>query len=97
MATETSIPISQYYPILTNLDGEAGTTTGHYFHQDVWAAKRVKQKDPDRHFDISSRLDGFISHLLLFMDVHMIDIRPLHSDVEGLNFIQADATELAFF
>lgn len=96
-ATEASIPISQYYPILTDIDEEAGTATGHYFHQDIWAAKKIKEKDPDRHFDIGSRLDGFIAHLLTFREVHMIDIRPLDSDVEGLNFIQGDATELAFF
>jgi SAM-dependent methyltransferase len=31
------------------------------------------------------------------MDVHMVDIRPLDADIQGLNFIQGDATELSFF
>lgn len=95
-STESSIPITRYYPIVTDIDQDAGTATGHYFHQDLWAAKRIREEEPERHFDIGSRLDGFVAHLLSFREVTMIDIRPLDSEVEGLNFVQGDATELAF-
>jgi len=40
------------------------------------------------------RVDGFISHLLVFMDVEVIDIWPLKSALPELHFIQDDATEL---
>lgn len=62
----------------------------------MWAARKIRKRAPDRHVDIGSRLDGFITHLLVFRDVIVVDIRPVESDVEGLSFIRGDATELAF-
>jgi SAM-dependent methyltransferase len=44
---------------------------------------------------VGSRIDGFITHLLVFMPVTVVDIRPLSSRVPGLTFIQEDATTLA--
>lgn len=73
---------------------EAAGNLGYYFWQDLWAAKKIFQAGPSEHFDIGSRVDGFIAHVLSFMPVTMIDIRPLPQKVEGLNFIQADATNL---
>lgn len=96
-STNSSIPIARHYPILTDIDQDAGTATGHYFHQDLWAARRIREENPDEHYDIGSRLDGFISHLLVFRDVTVIDIRPLNSDVKGLEFVQDDATKLDVF
>lgn len=85
------------YPILTDFHGEAGTIGGVYFHQDLWAAKKIFAARPSQHIDIGSRFDGFIAHLLIFMPVKVIDIRPLSSDLPGLTFIQDDATLLANF
>jgi hypothetical protein len=45
--------------------------------------------------DVGSRLDGFVAHVLTFMPVEVIDVRPLRSDVEGLSFVQSDATTLS--
>ena len=67
---------------------------GYYFWQDLWAARKIFQVKPSEHYDIGSRVDGFIAHVLPFMPVTMIDIRPLPQKVEGLHFIQADATNL---
>jgi SAM-dependent methyltransferase len=44
--------------------------------------------------DIGSRLDGFVAHLLVFMPVTSIDVRPLRSTVQGLSFLEEDATTL---
>ena len=68
---------------------------GSYSWQDLWAAKRIFTYRPDVHYDIGSRFDGFITHLLSFGQiVRMIDIRPLDIHILGLEFIQADATKL---
>jgi hypothetical protein len=83
------------FPILADMRSGAGTASGHYFHQDLWAAKKIYAQRPQEHFDIGSRIDGFIAHLLVFMPVTVIDIRPLESDVAGLTFLQDDASELA--
>jgi SAM-dependent methyltransferase len=87
--------VGQLMPMLTDYRGSAGAATGHYFHQDLWAARRIFRRRPARHIDIGSRIDGFIAHLLVFMDVQVIDILPLDSKVPGLYFHQDDATSLA--
>jgi hypothetical protein len=91
------LKIKNFRPILTDRGDKAGIAEGHYFHQDIWAAKKIFQKNPNKHIDIGSRIDGFISHLLSFRTVEVVDIRPITSDVEGLGFIQADATAMSGF
>ena len=81
------------YPCLNDWDDNAGSLS-YYFWQDLWAARKIFQVKPSSHYDIGSRVDGFIAHVLPFMPLTMIDIRPLPQKVEGLSFIQADATNL---
>lgn len=85
--------IKNLYPCLNDWDDNAGSL-GYYFWQDLWAARKIFQARPSQHYDIGSRVDGFIAHVLPFMEVTMLDIRPLPQKVSGLNFIQADATNL---
>ena len=85
--------IVRIWPCLNDWGGGAGSLDC-YFWQDLWAARKIFQLRPTEHYDIGSRVDGFIAHLLSFMPVTMIDIRPLSQKVEGLKFIQADATNL---
>lgn len=66
-----------------------------YFWQDLWAAKRIYKNKPDIHYDIGSRIDGFITHLLSFgQKVKMMDVRPFPIHVDGLEFVETDATYL---
>ncbi len=89
------ISIRDLFPILTDRDDTAGVADGHYFHQDLWAARKIFARAPARHIDIGSRVDGFVAHLLVFMPVTIIDIRQLDSNIPGLSFIRDDATQLA--
>lgn len=82
-------------PFLHDFDADAGEASGHYFHQDLWAARLIYERRPSHHLDIGSRIDGFVAHLLTFMPVTVIDVRPLPSQVVGLSFIQGDATDLS--
>jgi len=81
------------YVCVNDWGAQAGST-GIYFYQDLWAAKKIFEKRPSEHFDIGSSVSGFIAHVLSFMPVTMIDIRPLPEKIENLKFIQADATNL---
>ncbi len=73
--------------------GQAGTVT-QSFWEDLWAARHIYEKKPAMHYDIGSRIDSFISHLLTFgQKVTLIDVRPLGYDI-GVDFIQADAANL---
>jgi SAM-dependent methyltransferase len=79
---------------LLDSDQSAGLADPHYFYQDLWAARLVYRARPQHHFDVGSRIDGFISAVLVFMDVTMLDIRPLPAPPTGLRFRQADAAAL---
>jgi len=82
-------------PMLHDRREEAGGIQSHYFFQDIWAARKIHNVRPTRHIDIGSLIEGFVAHLLCFMPVEVIDIRPLRKEVAGLTFVQEDATHLA--
>jgi len=94
LRTKGDLPFGGSFPVFDEYAETAGAASGHYFHMDLWAARRIHQEQPERHLDIGSRLDGFIAHLLVFRTVDVLDIRPLENAIPGLNFIQGDATKL---
>jgi hypothetical protein len=76
---------------------DAGINFNDYFLvQDLWAAKKVFKNRPSSHYDIGSRVDGFITHILSFgVKTVLIDIRNLNTyGIEDLEFIRDDATTL---
>lgn len=89
-------------PMLTDYRDCAGMIERHYFLTDIMMAREVIRRKPQRHYDIGSRIDGFISHLLAVdMDVTIIDVRPLDEinpggGIRSLKFIQADAVNLEY-
>jgi len=94
-----TMQIKQEYnmPIYTDKIAKAGSVHS-YFWQDLWAARKIYKEAPKKHYDIGSRIDGFVAHLLTFRDnVSLIDIRPLDREVDGLKFLCADATNLNNF
>ncbi|WP_051196905.1 DUF268 domain-containing protein [Butyrivibrio sp. XBB1001] len=91
-------PIVGIIPIIGNNRMEAGNIDRHYYLQDIYMAQKVMKNQPSVHYDIGSRVDGFISHLLCNrVPVTMIDIRPLPISIDGLSFIEGDATDLSQF
>lgn len=88
------LSLSHLYPILSDYADAAGTAKGHYFFQDLWVAQQIYAAKPGIHLDVGSRIDGFVAHLLTFMPVTVVDIRPLQSEIPGLTFHQADGTSL---
>ncbi len=81
-----------FFPILNEKNSDAGTVSGHYFHQDLYVAKKVHQNNPSSHLDIGSRIDGFVAHLAVYRKVEVMDIRPLNSKIENIVFKQQDIT-----
>lgn len=86
--------LNQLLPVLNESNLPAGTARGHYFYQDLWAARKVYVRQPSSHLDVGSRIDGFVAHLLTFMPVSVVDVRSLESSVPGLTFTRADARNL---
>lgn len=82
------------WPVIGEKYANAGKT-GNYFWQDLWAARLIYKSGVKEHFDIGSRIDGFIAHLLAAdIKVTLIDIREFPSYVENLHTIIDDATNL---
>ena len=80
---------------LTDCIQEAGGVGQDYFFQDMWAAREIYRSNVKHVYDIGSRIDGFIAHLLAMeVNVTLLDIRPFPHKIEGLNFIQADAMHM---
>jgi SAM-dependent methyltransferase len=83
--------ITHSYPILTDYDAEAGSASGHYFHQDLLVASFIHGRNPARHIDIGSRIDGFVAHVASFRRIEVMDIRDLGNvGHPNISFIKAD-------
>lgn len=88
------------WPILNEYRSEAGGVEPTYFYMDVIMANQIIKKQPKKHFDIGSRVDGFISHLISAgIETTLIDVRPLSvnkiPEIPELHFLQSDATSLS--
>jgi len=83
-------------PIVADWGAPAGGLDD-YFHQDLWAARKIYERRPSRHVDIGSRLDGFVAHVLVFMTVEYVDIRRLSAAIHNLKVTETDATLLETF
>lgn len=73
---------------------EAGQASGHYFHQDLWVARKVFESCPRKHVDVGSSIYGFVSHVASFREIEVLDIRPVSSQVKGIHFVQQDIMNL---
>lgn len=83
--------ITQNYMILADYADNAGTSKGHYFHQDLLVAKLINEHNPKRHIDIGSRVDGFVAHVASFREIEVFDVRPLERSIHtNIKFRQAD-------
>lgn len=87
--------IAKNYPIYDDFKGQAGTASGHYFHQDLLVATFISKANPARHIDVGSRMDGFIAHVASFREIEVLDVRPLKSPGhDQIKFMQANLMEL---
>lgn len=73
---------------------ESGKMSGHYFHQDIFVARRILVNNPERHVDVGSRTDGFVAHVAVFRKIEVLDIRDQESKVRNVSFRQADILHL---
>jgi len=79
-------------PQLSDRNSESGTARGHYFHQDLYVARKIFERKPRKHVDIGSRIDGFVAHVAAFRPIEVFDIRPVNSHVKNILFRQMDFT-----
>jgi SAM-dependent methyltransferase len=83
-------------PCLKDRRDAAGSARGHYFLQDIWAARLVHKFAPEEHVDVGSRVDGFVAHVASFCRVKYVDIRPITTGVPGLAGVRGSVCNLPF-
>jgi len=79
------------------LDDNTGTTNfdAHYTYHPAWAARIVKEINPELHVDISSTLH-FCSILSAFVKTAFYDYRPASLKLDNLESRHADLVQLPF-
>lgn len=82
------------YPIVKDRFSQSGVMSGHYFHQDLFVARKILTNNPSRHLDIGSRTDGFVAHVAVFRNIEIMDIREQKSKVKNIIFRKADLMQL---
>lgn len=88
--------ITTSYPMFADYDDQAGSAKGHYFHQDLLVASFVHDRNPSRHVDIGSRIDGFVAHVAAFRKIDVMDVRDLGSTGhDNISFFKADLMDEA--
>ena len=83
-------PFGSFFPCIHDKYESSGIAKGHYFFQDLFVANSIFLNSPNRHIDIGSRIDGFVAHVASFRKIKVVDIRALNSNIDNLEFIQAD-------
>lgn len=82
-------------PFLHDSTQEGGSTRNEYFWQDLFVARLIFGAAPDKHVDIGSRVDGFVSHVASYRSIEVFDVRPIKAVVPGVIFKKADLMDLA--
>lgn len=82
--------IKSLFPCLHDKSDKSGTAKGHYFHQDLLVASEIFKKNPSKHLDIGSRVDGLVAHIVAFREIEVFDIRPLDSEHKNILFKKMD-------
>jgi hypothetical protein len=80
----------KFLPSLNDFNDSAGAADGHYFWQDLVCAQWINEENPEKHFDVGSRVDGFIAHLLASREIILLDIRPLPYEIPRLTMVEGD-------
>jgi len=87
--------ITNTYAIYDDFKKQAGTASGHYFHQDLLVATFIKQSNPARHIDVGSSIEGFVAHVASYREIEVFDIRPLRNiGHKQIRFVQGNLMEL---
>ena len=85
---------AHFYPCLNDNTSETGFDR-HYTYHPAWAARIIKNNNPEKHIDISSILH-FCTMLSAFIPVDFYDYRPAKLDLPNLKSLQGDLMNLPF-
>jgi len=78
--------------------GEKTATTSfdtHYFYQDIWAFRKIRDSGVQEHVDVGSKVD-FIGFLTTITRVTFIDIRPLQAELENFTSLPGSILSMPY-
>lgn len=91
--SDVDFPIGRLRPCLVEKEGQSGTASGHYFHQDLLVASRIHRNNPEKHVDVGSRVDGFVAHVAAFREIEVFDVREMKARIPNVRFTRMDITD----
>ena len=87
--------IKRFYPMLDDFNDNSANIKNHLFHADLLTSQRVFRKNPIKHLDIGSRIDGLVTQIASYRKLDVIDIRDLDIEPhENINFIKKDILDI---
>lgn len=89
-----SLSLSDFYPQIKDKTIKTGFDR-HYVYHTSWAARKVKEINPDFHTDISSSL-YFTGIVSAFVPIKFYDYRPAQLRLSGLESKAGDLIKLSF-
>lgn len=87
--------VARWFDLWPCLDDNTSSTRidVHYFHQALWAARRIKASATAHHVDIGSDVQ-FVGMLTVLTTVSFYDIRPLVLEIPNYRGLAGSITEL---
>ena len=94
MKGSEKINMADIYPCIHNKT-ETTRFDPHYFYQDIWAFKKIRDANPEHHVDVGSRID-YVGFLTAITNVEFIDIRPLAAQLDGFSSKKGSILSMPF-
>ena len=92
--TDGQLLLSDLYPCLGDDTGETPIDPT-YFYQDAWAFEKIVKRHPVAHLDVGSH-HRFVALLSKVIQVTMVDIRPLSTPLDTLQFRAGSILEMPY-
>jgi len=87
--------VKTFYPMLDDFKDNAGNIKNHLFHADLLTSQKVFQKNPIKHLDIGSRIDGVVAQIASYRELDLLDIRNIDINPHrNINFIKKDLLQV---
>ncbi len=82
------------YPVLGEHKERSSKVIKHYFNQDLLVASYIYRKNPKKHVDVGSRVDGFVANVASFRKIEVLDIRDNNFQFKNIIFKKRDITKI---
>jgi len=90
VASDPGFSVEKLFPAFSDKHDSSGVITGHYFRHGLLVAQKTYTRNPGKHVEIASRIDGFVTHVATFREIEVFNIRPVISKTTNIKFSKGD-------